>query len=123
MLAPSSLVRANEEARISLARRFTALLGSGRVDELDALITPDCHDHNPLPFQPPGRDGVCWKLAFWRAQMPLAVTEVLDLAAIHDGVEVLWETVASPGEAPTRWRVRFTMQGRRISAVEAAHVG
>lgn len=123
LIAPGSLVRPSDEVKISVARRFTALLATGRVDELDALITPSFQDHNPLPFQPPGRDGVCWKLAFWRAERPLAKTEVLDLSPTDFGVEVLWETVAAPGEAPTRWRVRFTMQGRRISAVEAAHVG
>lgn len=132
LVAPSALVRRSGmgvphpseiEARLRVVRRFTALLNTGRLEEVDELVTPDCHDHNPLLLQPSGRDGVCWKLSFWRAEKPLAETRILELAPTDEGVEVRWETTAAPGEAPSRWRARFAMRGLRIHAYEVDHVG
>jgi hypothetical protein len=122
LISPASLVRHGDEARLAVARRFTALLGTGRFEEIDELVTPDCLDHNPLPFQPMGRDGVCWKLALWRAESPLARTELLALTPTDEGVEALWETFPAPDKPPSRWRARFVMKGKRIRAYETAHV-
>ncbi len=122
--SPASLVRRSTPLDgASLARRFHALLESGRYDELDELVSDDCRDANPLPLQAPGRDGVCFKLAFWRAEWPEARSRVVDVHGDATGAVMRWETVLTPGEAPRTYLGRFDVRDARIAAFEVRHVG
>jgi steroid delta-isomerase-like uncharacterized protein len=47
-----------EEANKSLYRRLNEALNSQNLDDLDALVAEDVVDHDPLPGQAPGREGL-----------------------------------------------------------------
>jgi hypothetical protein len=107
---------------IDLVRRFAALLDSGRLADLDDLLTPDCRDANPTSFQGPGRAGVAFKVAWYLAANPGARTHFLDLARAEDGVVAEWITEFRDGSV-SRHRGHFTILGERIAAFETTHVG
>ncbi|MFO0606691.1 MAG: radical SAM protein [Polyangiales bacterium] len=115
-----SLVR--RDGAVRLVRRFAEVLETGRWEDLADVVAPDCDDRNPVPLQPPGRDGVCFKLALWRAHAPASRSRFLDVRATDGGAEARWETVAAPGEPATRWHGRFAVRGGLIRAFEVDHV-
>jgi len=121
LLAPSSLVRRRADG-VDLVRRFADVLASGRLEELEAIVAVDCDDRNPLPLQPGGRDGVCYKLAFWRALAPTATTRVVEVTATEDGATARWQTEPAPGEQVGTYVGRFAVREGRIRAFEVAHV-
>lgn len=124
LVSTASLVRRTATVDgTTLARRFHALLAHDRRDELEALVSADCRDANPLPLQGPGRDGVCFKLAFWRAEWPDARSRIVDVHGDAGGVVMQWETVLVPGDAPRTFLGRFEVRDARISAFEVHHVG
>lgn len=124
LLSPASLVRRSTSVDgVSLARRFHALLQRDRYEELDELVADDCRDANPLPLQAPGRDGVCFKLAFWRAEWPAATSRIVEAHGDAGGAVMRWETVLAPGHAPRTYLARFEVRDARICAFEVDHVG
>lgn len=110
------------DAAIDLVRRFGGILDAGRLAEIDELLAPDCRDHNPLPFQGPGRAGVAFKLAWYRALQPAARTRLVHLDVAADVVLAEWITEHTGGGA-SRYRGRFTIAGDRIAAFEVDRVG
>lgn len=89
VIPPAALVRRRVEGA-ALVRRFADVLASGRFEELEAIVASDCDDRNPLPLQGRGRDGVCYKLAFWRAAaltLRGVVRAPLGLAGLDPAVE------------------------------------
>lgn len=124
LVSAASLVRRSATVDgVSLARRLHAMLHSDRWDEVNELVTADCRDANPLPLQAPGRDGVYFKLAFWRAEWPEARSRVLDAYGDAHGAVMRWETVFAPGHAPRTYLARFEVRDARICAFEVDHVG
>jgi MoaA/NifB/PqqE/SkfB family radical SAM enzyme len=122
VIAPASLVRRPARDGVGLVERFAGVLASGRFEELEAIVADDCDDRNPLPLQPAGRDGVCYKLAFWRASAPEALTRVVEVLATDDGATARWQTEVRPGESLGTYVGRFAVSGGRIRAFEVTHV-
>lgn len=112
-MSPALLVRAF----------FERALIPGDVAALAEIATEDCLDHNPMPFQPPGRAGVGLKLAFWRAAAPRAVVTVHGVEPSEQGAEARWTTDPGTGEPPLSFLGRFTVQDGRICALEVDRVG
>lgn len=103
-------------------RALFSLLGQAPADGvLEALVTPDCTDADPMPLQPPGRDGIAFKFAWWRAARPEARSTLEHLELLRSGpapvVRADWRTEPGPGEPVLRFRGRFELDGARISAV------
>lgn len=115
-----ALTRRN--AAVTLVRRFAAVLGNGRWEDLASVVAPDCDDRNPVPLQPRGRDGVCFKLALHRAQSPASRSRFLDVRAIEGGAEARWETVPAPGAPADVYHGRFTVRDGLIRAFEVDRV-
>jgi hypothetical protein len=105
---------------VELVRRFADAFVHGRLDELP--LTDDCVDANPVPLQPPGRDGVIWKLALFRAQFSGFVSAFVGLIDRGDTVTAIW-TTQFPTGALTHWRGTFTIAGAAITRFEVQHVG
>ncbi len=123
LVAAASLVRrAPRVDAAALVRRFHALLLSERYDELDEIVASDCRDANPLALQPPGRDGVCFKLAYWRAEHPAARSTIVDLHGDETGAVARWETIVTPGAAPLTFLGRFDVRDARICDFGVTHV-
>lgn len=123
LVAAASLVRrAPRVDGPALVRRFFSLLESARYDELDAIVSADVDDENPLPLQPRGRDGVCFKLAFWRAEKPEARSVLVDLHGDETGAVAQWETFVSPDAEPLRFLGRFDVRDARIHAFGVTRV-
>jgi steroid delta-isomerase-like uncharacterized protein len=53
-----------------VARRFINAFLTGDTATLEQVIAENCVDHNPLPGQIPGRQGIIETLAGWRAAFP-----------------------------------------------------
>jgi len=124
LIAPSALVRRGPPpGGEALVRRFASVLETGHFDELAGIVSDDCHDGNPVVLQPPGRDGVCFKLAFWRAERPEARSRLVDVHASEGGAVARWETVAAPGEPARTFLGHFTVRDGRIRAFEVSDVG
>jgi hypothetical protein len=107
---------------VALVRRFHAVLEHGRLDELDAILSPDCHDANPLSVQAPGRVGVALKLALYRELEPRSRSRILGFELFEDHVVAEWITDHTDGSV-TAHRGRFMICDGRISAFEVEHVG
>jgi radical SAM protein with 4Fe4S-binding SPASM domain len=122
VLPASALVRRRPGDPVAVVRRFLAILGDARWEDVAAVVAADCEDRNAVPLQPPGRDGVCFKLAFWRAERPLARVTVQDVRGAEGGAVARWETAPSPGEPVTRWEGTFSVRGGEIRAFEVRHV-
>lgn len=123
VLPASALTRRSSKSdAVRIVRRFHALLSQERPEALDELVSDDCRDANPLPLQPPGRDGVWFKFAFWRAEHPEARSRLLDLQGDADGAVARWETALSASEAPRTFVGRFEVRDARIRAFEVRRV-
>jgi ketosteroid isomerase-like protein len=57
------------ESNKDIVRRAYAVYATGDVDTLDALLSPDYVDHNPVPGQGPGVAGVKDKVRATRASL------------------------------------------------------
>ena len=72
-----------------LARRLYTLINEGRVDQVANLISPDYIEHDPLPGQGSGQDGVLDR--FWVITTALAPHfTVEDLITERDRIVVRW---------------------------------
>ena len=78
-----------QEAEKDVVRRVYELLNHGDVDAIAALVTDDYAEHDPLPGQGTGRDGVLDRFSLiTRALAPHFTIE--DLVAEGDRVVVRW---------------------------------
>lgn len=107
---------------VGVIARFVDAFVAGRLDEFAALLAADCDDANPMPHQPPGRDGVVLKCALFHAEHRGA--RVSAAAPVRDagGVVVEWTTTFASGLV-TRWRGRFTTRAQVVARFEVARVG
>ncbi|QJY45507.1 ester cyclase [Pseudonocardia broussonetiae] len=87
----AAAVMAGATANAELVRRiFQEVIPAGDADTVRGLFTPDWVDHDPLPGQPPGRDGAAYVVSTMHtAHSDLRFT-VDDLVAVADRVVVRW---------------------------------
>lgn len=73
-------------------RQVIDAVNRGNPDALDALMTEDVIDHNPIPDQPPGREGFKAWMSSARASFPDLVGTVEDCFGAEDKVagRVTW---------------------------------
>jgi len=71
------------------ARRLYALINEGRVDQLADLISPDYTEHDPLPGQGSGREGVLDRFSMITTALAPHFT-IEDLVAEGDRIVVRW---------------------------------
>ena len=76
------------EANKDLVSQAIDLISQGDLDELDQYIAEDMVDHNPVPDQPPGLDGVKQWLAFVHESFENYSIEVDELIAEGDLVAI-----------------------------------
>ena len=72
-----------------LARRLYALINEGRVDQVANLISPDYIEHDPLPGQGSGREGVLDRFSMITTALASHFA-VEDLIAEGDRIVVRW---------------------------------
>ncbi len=106
---------------IALVRRFAAVLEHGRLEELDELLTPDCHDGNPIAVQGLGRTGIALKLAWCRAVEPGARSRFVSFDVHGNEVVAVWIT-NHPDGGESNHLGRFCLVDDRIAAFEVQHV-
>ena len=58
------------EQNKQVARRFIEVFETGEVGVLDEVVVEDVVDHNPLPGQKPGRDGLVDAVLLFRIAFP-----------------------------------------------------
>jgi steroid delta-isomerase-like uncharacterized protein len=79
------------EENKALVRRFTdAVFNRGNIDRVDAFIAPDNVEHNPMPEQPQGSEGVKWIARALRTAFPDLRFEIHDQVAEGDRVMDRW---------------------------------
>jgi steroid delta-isomerase-like uncharacterized protein len=71
------------------ARRLYELLNEGAVAAVGALAADDYEEHNPLPGQGPGREGMLYRFALITGALAPRFT-VEDVVAEGDRVVVRW---------------------------------
>ena len=114
---PAELVLA---LRRGIFAEFVSMLENLDLDRLERILSPDCADENPLPFQPPGPRGVALKIACWKALAPQARTSVEQVQDTPDGLCARW--ITRVGDQVSRWEGRFSFQDQRICAFGARRV-
>jgi steroid delta-isomerase-like uncharacterized protein len=72
-----------------LARRLYALINQGQVDQVADLISPDYIEHDPLPGQGSGREGVLDRFSMITTALAPHFT-VEDLITEGDRIVVRW---------------------------------
>ena len=72
-----------------VARQLYALINEGRVDQLADLISPDYIEHDPLPGQGSGREGVLDRFSMITTALAPHFT-IEDLVAEGDRIVVRW---------------------------------
>jgi steroid delta-isomerase-like uncharacterized protein len=99
-------------------RRIILAVSEGDADALDELVAEDIVDHNPIPDQAPGREGMRQWLAAARTAFPDLHGTVEDVIAEGDRVaaRVTWEGTHG-GEF-----VGVPATGRRVSFAAYHHV-
>lgn len=121
------------EANKALARRFyEEVFGKGNLSAMDELCVPDLIDHNAMPGQGPGREGVKQMFALWFAAFSDMKVDIEAMVAEGDVVATRLATTAThTGElmgAPATGK-RLTTHGidmvrfRDGKAIEVWHYG
>ena len=118
----SARVRHRPRDPVTVVRRFLSILGDARWEDVATVVAADCEDRNAVTLQPPGRDGVCFKVALWRAERPRARVTVQEVRLAEGGAVARWETVPSPEEPASRWEGTFCVRDGEIRAFEVSHV-
>ena len=72
-----------------LARRLYAAINEGRVDQVANLVSPDYLEHDPLPGQGSGRDGVLDRFSMITTALAPHFT-MEDLITEGDRIVVRW---------------------------------
>jgi steroid delta-isomerase-like uncharacterized protein len=79
------------EENKALVRRMTEeIFNRGNIDAVDEFLTPDSFDHNPMPGQPSGSEGLKWVARAMRTAFPDMRFEIHDQVAEGDRVMNRW---------------------------------
>jgi steroid delta-isomerase-like uncharacterized protein len=76
----------NVESGVDVYRQVIDAVNRGDLDALDVLMTDDLIDHNPIPGQPPGREGFKEWMSSVRTSFPDLVGTVDDCFGAGDKV-------------------------------------
>jgi predicted ester cyclase len=101
------------EANKALVRRvFDEVIPAGDAATMRMLFTPDFLDHDPLPGQPPGADGVEYVVKTMHEAHPDLRFAIADLIAEGDRVTIRWTLRATNtgplfGQVPTGLPVEY----------------
>lgn len=92
---------------------YSRVFTKGDLDAIDEFVQPDAVDHNPLPGQAPGRDGMRQVIGMYMSAFDNIHMEIEDMLVEDDVVlSRLTFTATHTGEfmgaAPTENRVEIT---------------
>lgn len=76
----------NSEHNIEQQKKFGAAAQSGAFAEFDALVAPDCIDHDPAPGQVAGPEGYAMFFGEMRKAFPDMKIDPIHLVADEDNV-------------------------------------
>ena len=107
---------------VAFVRQFTEAFLSARLEEMTALLAPDCHDRNPEPHQPTGAFGVVWKAALFHAVHGGFETRFGAVVTASGLVVAEWVTTFADGTV-TQWRGDFMVSRGQIRRFEVHRVG
>jgi steroid delta-isomerase-like uncharacterized protein len=82
-------VVAVEENKSVVRRYYEAVLNGGEVQALDEMVVPDYEEHDPVPGQGTGRDGIKDRVRILREAFDPRFT-IEDVVAEGDRVVVRW---------------------------------
>jgi steroid delta-isomerase-like uncharacterized protein len=119
------------ERNKQVARRFIGVFETGETGVLNEVVVEDVIDHNPLPGQKPGRDGLVDAVLKFRIAFPdmrITITQQVsegDLVVqtgIFEGTNSgeLFGMPATNKTAVVSWMDMYRMQNDKI--VEAWHI-
>lgn len=103
-----------EQNKLVARRLFDEVYSQGHLARIDDLIAPDYRSHNPLPGQPPGREGFKYAISQVRTAFP--DHQVVIEALVAEGDTVVGRLRASGthqgeflGVAPTGKRAAWML--------------
>lgn len=99
-----------------LVRRFAAIMSSGPLDDLREVLCDDVADRDPIFFQPPGREGVAFKLRLYRDAYPHAQSQIEEIFILSEGIQAHWRTQSEPGGPIRRFLGTFIIKDNKIAA-------
>jgi len=79
-----------EDNKALVRRLFEEVFPSGDLAVVHDLVAPDIIDHDPMPGQPPGAEGIEYVISVMRTAQPDLRFTVDDLLAEADRVAVRW---------------------------------
>jgi steroid delta-isomerase-like uncharacterized protein len=79
----------NEQQNSTVALRLYELANAGKIDDIADLVTADYDEHDPLPGQGTGREGVVDRFSMLASALASQFT-VEDVIAADDRVVVRW---------------------------------
>ena len=107
-------------------RFYTEVIGEGNLAIIDELVSDDFVDHNPLPGQPPGKDGVRYFVNMMRSAFPDLRVKTKEPSLVDGNLEAHYVVLAGThqgelmGVAPTGRAVEFS--GVEIVRVDGGKV-
>ena len=78
-----------------IARRFLAAFAAADTATLEQIVAPDLVDHNPLPGQKPGREGLIEAVTQYRTAFPDMKLTIESLMAEDELVAVAGKVVGT----------------------------
>jgi hypothetical protein len=103
----------------ALVRALLEVLRDGGIERLDAILSPDCKDADPVAGQLPGRTGYAQKVLLFRALFPDAHIVLEEIRVAPPGAQATWTTLArgigeETGDARWRFTGEFEIEDGRI---------
>ncbi len=95
-------------------RFYTEVVEGGNLAVIDELVSDDFVDHNPLPGQPPGKDGVRYFINMMRSAFPDLRAKSKEPALVDGNLEAHYVVLTGThqgdlmGVAPTGRTVEFS---------------
>ena len=80
----------SEQNKAVSRRLVDEVFGKGNISAVDGLLADDFVDHNPIPDQPPGREGFKHTASAVRTAFPDLTLTVDDMIAEGDKVVTRW---------------------------------
>ncbi len=102
-----------EQRNKALVTEFVKVTNRLELDRLDDMVVEDYFEHQPIPGQPPGRDGLKWAYRTFNAPFPDLVFDFQDVIAEGDlvvgrGLGAGHNTAPFMGVPPTGKLVRWS---------------
>src|SRR4051812_49653891 len=75
---------AEEQRNKEIVTEFVHATGKLELDKLDDMVVEDYVEHEPIPGQPPGRDGLKWAYRIFNEPFPDFAFDFQDMVAEGD---------------------------------------